>query len=175
MNTLLSLALTSLSTITAKWTYLNKQSVLYAPGIGQVHWIQTSILRQEFKKSLQWSSRAHTCNSTRAIQITHYMYIYNAGTLRGIQFSWLTRILMCIHENWAHKMLQNAYQQRIWNSHYTVPQTDYKTQTLAIVYNALLCNFRIICTLRYIRLCQEHIMCSWLHVARAHAMIMFSC
>ena len=147
MNTLLSLALTSLSTITAKWIYLNKQSVLYAPGIGQVHWIQTSILRQEFKKSLQWSSRAHTCNSTRAIQITHYMYIYNAGTFRGIQFSWLTRILMCIHENWAHKMLQNAYQQKIEIHSTHTPHRLQDSDPCHCVYNALLRNFRIICML----------------------------
>jgi hypothetical protein len=32
--------------------YLNKQSVLYAPDIGQIHRIKTSILRQELKQIL---------------------------------------------------------------------------------------------------------------------------
>ena len=34
--------------------YLDKQSVLYAPGISEIHRIETSILRQEFKQILQW-------------------------------------------------------------------------------------------------------------------------
>ena len=42
--------------------YLNKQSVLYEPGVGKIHWIETSILRQERKKILQWSNRDNNEN-----------------------------------------------------------------------------------------------------------------